>query len=553
MATNAVETRATFPEDWGADVPDGPPFTFDDMHYPFPISPLFASFRARDGFAIALREYKVPVIAMEAMHRNYYKFQRMVLPEPSDEAEAALLFQPAEEAIRAEMGRLLDRWHGEHLPRIRELLDRVNALDPGLDDLEAALADAEAISTEVWTIHFRIVVPMTLAMQVFDELYADLFGESEGESHALLVGALSESVKSGIGLSDLAQAARDLGLAEVMLESPPANLLANLAAAPGGSDFLGRLDDYLAVYGYRQDLFDYLTSTWIEDPSFALYAIRAYVQSGRDLREEHAAMARSAAAALEDARERLAGYPEPVRGQFEAMLQFARHASFLQEEHNFHIDQQYSARSRLFFLRIGRRLVDAGLIDHPDDVMMLTVNELEELSAGSSSPGVASDLRSPIAMRRHEMEIARTMTPPPFLGKTPPSPPKFSNPMMRGTARFWGMPVEPSEDPRELRGMAGSRGTVSGIARVARTLEEARTLVPGEILVAITTMPPWTPLFAIAAAVVTESGGPLSHCAIVAREYGIPAAVGVPGATQRIKTGQRITVDGATGSVRLDA
>jgi pyruvate,water dikinase len=64
-------------------------------------------------------------------------------------------------------------------------------------------------------------------------------------------------------------------------------------------------------------------------------------------------------------------------------------------------------------------------------------------------------------------------------------------------------------------------------------------------------MPPWTPLFAIAAAVVTESGGPLSHCAIVAREYGIPAAVGVPGATQRIMTGQRINVDGATGIVTV--
>jgi pyruvate,water dikinase len=91
------------------------------------------------------------------------------------------------------------------------------------------------------------------------------------------------------------------------------------------------------------------------------------------------------------------------------------------------------------------------------------------------------------------------------------------------------------------------------VARVSRTLEEATAILPGEILVAITTMPPWTPLFGIAAAVVTETGGPLSHCAIVAREYGIPAVVGAHGATRVIATRHRITVDGGAGIVTLEA
>jgi pyruvate,water dikinase len=99
--------------------------------------------------------------------------------------------------------------------------------------------------------------------------------------------------------------------------------------------------------------------------------------------------------------------------------------------------------------------------------------------------------------------------------------------------------------------MGGAKGKVTGVARVATTLDEARNVQPGEILVTITTLPPWTPLFGVVAAVVTETGGPLSHCAIVAREYGIPAVVGVPGATQRITTGQRISVDGAAGTVTL--
>ena len=88
---------------------------------------------------------------------------------------------------------------------------------------------------------------------------------------------------------------------------------------------------------------------------------------------------------------------------------------------------------------------------------------------------------------------------------------------------------------------------------MVRTLDEARALQPGEILVTVTTMPPWSPLFAIAAGVVTETGGPLSHCAIVAREYDIPAVVGAPNASRRIVTGQRIRLDGSTGVAELNA
>jgi pyruvate,water dikinase len=117
--------------------------------------------------------------------------------------------------------------------------------------------------------------------------------------------------------------------------------------------------------------------------------------------------------------------------------------------------------------------------------------------------------------------------------------------------RFFGGPPQESDDPNVIKGMAGSRGAVSGRAFIARTLKEATGVKPGQILVAITTMPPWTPLFGIAAAVVTETGGPLSHCAIVAREYGVPAVVGAHGATQRIQQGQTITVDGTNGVVTL--
>jgi pyruvate,water dikinase len=117
--------------------------------------------------------------------------------------------------------------------------------------------------------------------------------------------------------------------------------------------------------------------------------------------------------------------------------------------------------------------------------------------------------------------------------------------------KFFGTPPQPSDEPGVLRGNPGSPGVVRGCARVLRSLPEAAELREGEVLVAETTAPPWTPLFATAAAVVTDTGGILSHSAVVAREYRIPAVVGTGLATATIKSGQTIEVDGDAGIVRV--
>ena len=105
--------------------------------------------------------------------------------------------------------------------------------------------------------------------------------------------------------------------------------------------------------------------------------------------------------------------------------------------------------------------------------------------------------------------------------------------------------------PDELRGAPASRGQVTGPARILHGPEEGVRLQPGDILVCVMTTPAWTPLFSMASGIVTETGGPLSHPAITAREYGIPAVVAVKDATARIRDGQIITVDGGAGTVSL--
>jgi rifampicin phosphotransferase len=557
MSSNVIPDTSTFPVDWHNAEDAGGTFWFDPMHFPFPAAPLEQSTMSpcfSAGYAAAAREMRLPVLRFEITYRNHYRFERLVRTEPANEAETTGMGEVAESPITLEMGRLIERWYGEHLPAISAHLARLRAMDARSGsgaDAVALMAEADAIQRSLWTIHFRIAFPMLQAMQVFDEFHADLFGGSEADAHALLVGAMSESVKAGFGLSDLGAFARSLGLDDVFLTTPANALMPALRTAPGGQEFLALLDAYLEDYGFRQDLIQFTIPTWRENPSIALSGIRNYVETRRDARAEHEAIAQTAESALDAAREKIATYPEAVRTQFETMLQFARHGSFLQEEHNFYIDQQGVALLRLFYLTVGDRLVEDGILTTRDDVFMLTTDEIRSFLTAADPRAYAQGAHSLVQARAEEMDIARGLVPPSFIGETPVGSPPAGDPSARAIVRFFGGPPQQATEPDQIKGNPGSRGVATGMARVVRTLDEATSLLPGEILVAVTTMPPWTPLFGVAAAVVTETGGVLSHCAIVAREYGIPAIVGAHGATRAIVTGQRITVDGTTGTVTI--
>jgi pyruvate,water dikinase len=189
---------------------------------------------------------------------------------------------------------------------------------------------------------------------------------------------------------------------------------------------------------------------------------------------------------------------------------------------------------------VGAELADAGRIQVPDDVFFL---DLAEARVGLRG----ADLRGPVAERRqsYRREMRRRRIPRLLL-----SDGTDVEAAMASQAR-----PAPSADgqlqPGTLTGAPASAGTVTGKAKVILDPAGAH-LEPGEILVAPSTDPGWTPLFMTAGALVMEMGGPISHGAVVAREYGIPAVVGVPDATMRIRTGDTVTVDGAAGTVVVD-
>jgi pyruvate,water dikinase len=199
-------------------------------------------------------------------------------------------------------------------------------------------------------------------------------------------------------------------------------------------------------------------------------------------------------------------------------------------------------------LEFGRRLAAAGVLDRADEIFYLNFDETR--TTAEALPRL--DKRHVVAGRRAEMEYFRGVLPPPALGEPPPGPPPV-DPLSRAINRFFGFgtPSPSPADPNVLKGNAGSPGVARGPARVVHSLAESGKLQAGDVLVAETTMPAWTPLFATAAAVVTDTGGVLSHCAVVAREYRIPAVVGARTATSLIHDGQLLEVNGSTGVVQV--
>ena len=546
-------TPLPFPLIW-ADPADAALFwQHDPMHFPDPLAPMEAAMLERtlgQGFGYGVRAYDAPIERVEIRTINGYHYQSMV-PMTGTPDEMAAQGALAEAAIRGALGSLDELWSGTVLPEIRAHLVFWDSFD--LERATRARFVAHLNETwvrlrRVWELHFVTVLPAYLAMSEFDELYRGLFPDAGPlDSYRLLEGLPNMTVEVGQALWQLSRAAiaqpevRDVFMTHAAQEIPTA-----LYATAAGRAFLADLEDYVDRYGRRADKWTLLAPSWTEDPTPAIESLREFVR--RPESDAPAVMTQAAAAgrerAIAEARERLAGYPAPVVGQFEGMLAAAQAATVISEDHNFWIDNMSIHHLRAVLLAAGRRLVDDGAIVLASDVFML---DPEELRATLAAPG--ADLRPIVAERLARMARQRALQPPPVLGTIPTQPPP-DDPFTRLAMKFNGAPPAPG-DENELRGSAGSSGTVRGTARVIHSISEAGRIEPGDIIVAETTAPPWTPLFATAGAVVTDTGGVLSHCAVVAREYGIPAVVGTATATSVIADGQTIEVDGDAGIIRI--
>jgi pyruvate,water dikinase len=532
-------------------------WAFDKMHAPRPLHPLSQDCVMTTlsiGFTDAQGEYDCPVVATSKAINHY--FYMSFAPHP-DEAVLADRMSRYLDTLDAKVPLVGKRWIDEWLPMIRDrnLAER-DADYSGLSDAEllAKFDDMTEWMTQMWYVHGHINFALVSGAALSD-LYTEVMEpEDPTEAYQILQGYHTRPVDAAHGLWRLSRIAKaSPALSQVFDENPPRDLAAALAQSEEGRDYLAQLNEYLYDFGWRSDaVYDLADVPWREDPSIPLGNIARYIPMGDS--EDPMIQFERAVKLREDLtaklRAKLADDPERL-AEFEELFEAAKYAYPLTEDHAFYIDQMGVVLFRRFVLAVGDALARNGVIDDRDDVFYLFRDELRDVLANGG------DRRELVAERKASVAAAAAVTPPDAVG-TPPPPPQpgdFVDPFMDAiVSRLLGVkpPPEGEQDPDLIDGVAGSPGTYTGVARVVRSLEEAGSLEPGEVMVCEMTLPPWVPMFRIAGAVVADVGGVMSHCAIVAREFAIPAVVGSVDGTSRIQTGQTVTVDGTSGDVWLD-
>jgi phosphohistidine swiveling domain-containing protein len=539
---------STFPVTWDDPRDAGYAWIFDRMHAPEPMTLADAvAFRSAfdHGFTTAARAYGVPMRALTRRINTYLYLALVPADWPTDQ------HPNGEDRLEAAIGRLGELWDDEYLPEIQRHLQHWEALDPvcsTMPQLVDALEESVARTRRLYEIHFLIWLPFMSAISMFDDFYRRVLGGSDFAAYRLLQGFTNKTVESGRELWQLSRRVLRVASVRVVLEREAAEaVITALEATPEGQEFLGLLHGYLEAWGQRGDRWGWSFPSWIEDPTPVIKTLQDYVrQPDRDLEAEMAEQVAEREQLVAEARERLRDHPPDVRQRFEFLLDAAQKAIVLTEDHAHWIDFRCMYHLHRISVEVGRRFSAADVVDRPEDVFLLTLEELRDTAL--ELPRL--NRRAQMAARRAEMEYFRAVPVPPSLG-TPSSSAPPTDPVNAALFKFFGAPPPMKDDNAVIRGNRGSPGKATGSARVVHALAEAGKLRPGDVLVVGTTAPPWTPLFATAAAVVSDTGGILSHCAVVAREYGIPAVVGTGNATARVQDGQLIEVDGDAGIVRF--
>jgi pyruvate,water dikinase len=314
--------------------------------------------------------------------------------------------------------------------------------------------------------------------------------------------------------------ATNRALAELAEQLDDSDLAAMAAGTPLPEPAASELARFLARYGHRSEAsWEIFSPRWGADPA-SLIALLRVARTSADP-EDEGAVERAAGAAMAEVR----GALGPVQHAFVGMLvHYTRRYLLLRENQRFWFDQLLW-RTQRSLQDVGASLVEQGTLADAADVSMLTWSELVDAVKGGG-PSMATR----VAKRRATWQRQRSG----------PRPAVF----------FSGDTVEaPLVDAQKLSGLAISPGRARGRVRVLETLEAGAELEPGEVIVAHAVDPGWTPLFGLASAVVLEMGSVLSHGAVVAREYRLPAVVNIDRVTARLRTGDDVTVDGTRGVV----
>src|SRR5688572_26772845 len=561
----------SFPVTWESDVDKDFFWVYDDLHIPHPVSPMFFDI---GGWWLScdhmFRRFGTPfAVDWLAKNVNGYVYTTAIPANPdlhiegteySSRYEARV---PRDATFATTMGAYLDTvlpvygrdfadwWRDRLRPEmernfafLEERLDAAGSMD--LADAACLLEDAIDIHDRHWKIHWMLnfaQLSATLKLRAVME-------KTRGSVDEALLGRLQNSASdrnwdSIEALWKMKNEVRDDPELRAAFEREDTGAIASaLHGSERGRRFIDeRVEPYQREFGWHAVWsHEFIFPTVREHMEPVLELVRGYLQTDYDYPTAIEAMRRDIEAASSEILEGLSGDAlEEMRAANAVNLRMAP----LTPDHHFYIDQGANAHVRLVLIEVGRKLVDAGRLDQPDDVMFLRYYELRSL-IGSAT---ALDARSIVAGRRKEREAAANLHPRDWVGTVTPS--QLGFPYLVN----WGYPDRfyqtQSDDERLITGIGGSPGVIEGVARVVRTVDEFDEVRDGDILVCQMTNPAWVVLFTKIAGLVTDTGGTTSHPAVLSREFGIPAVIGTSVATQRIATGDRIRIDGTAGSVEI--
>ncbi|WP_220095141.1 PEP-utilizing enzyme [Bacillus sp. 03113] len=511
----------------------------DDTHFTKPLTPLFASFMipaVTTGTKRAFENMKMPITQFIVKSDNGYYYQTMP-PHPEPCEERMIKHKKKMDEFFPQIKSYLERKVNEfYMPFYKKLGERSVgnlSLKQALDFVE----ELQEFYSKAWQYHFEITIPRTSLAVALEEVYRQVTGEENTKVvYDLLQGVMNMSLETDRGLWLLANQVKSSAFLRSALTTSE-NPVESMEHTTEGREFMKDLKDFLSIYGHRTALtHEFTEETWFENPSFSLSIIMNYVQKDYDFDAEFNQVIAERHAKVKELFERL---PDgELTNLFKKMYKWALACWGADEDHHFYIDAMIAAKSRYFLKNVGRTLVQHQIITCKEDIFFVYLDDLLEVL---HEPKALHDV---VEQNKNRFKEYQNIKPKPFFGTPPNLPPDLV------IERIFGLPQDVREEQgKSFKGNAASAGIYTGRIKVIYRQEDFAKLNKGDILVCKTTTPPWTVLFSIAGALITDAGGILSHASIIAREYKLPAVVGTKVATSILKDGDQVTVDGTNGVV----
>jgi pyruvate,water dikinase len=560
---------------------------YNGMHFPEPM-PAFDMITGGSCYqSIGLyqgRVFSIPTV-LGIEHRVVNGYVYITANEVTDPAEIEkrlAVFLPRIGFYYANWDSLVDRWQAEVDKRIEELATLEVPKLPELEDEQEVIHDHKLGSNyrlmrsydrtlqlynELNQLHFELLLLAYGAYLTFFQFCQAAFPDMGTQTMTQMIAGYDTTMfRPDDELKALARSALDKGVDGAFTDGRShEEILAELSESEPGREWIADLESRQHPWFYMStgDGFYHHHRAWADDPRLPFAAIGGYIRQlgeGRSLdRPKEQLLAE---------RDRIASEysallaTDEERAQFDEMLGLCRHVFPHAEGHKFFIEHWGTS---LFFNKmreIGQVFADHGFFEEADDVFFLSIHEVHAalfdlgLAWSGGTAGRGTLYWPPRVARRKEI-LARLAewNPPPALGTVPEV---ISDPTVQllwgitaDRLHAWAATAGAGDGAGEVSGYAASPGVVEGVARVVRSVDDIGTVQQDEILVCSVTAPSWGPVFPKIAAAVSDIGGMMSHAAIVAREYGLPAVVGTGNATSTIKTGDRVRVDGNTGTVTI--